>query len=43
MSELLLGNNQVEEVPAGICHLTDLRTLELRDNRLQTLPQELGG
>lgn len=40
--ELVLSENKIQEVPASLSHLKALRVLRLQNNRLMTLPHELG-
>ena len=43
MQELHVGNNAVRAVPVDtLTSLVSLSVLDLRDNRLDTLPDELG-
>lgn len=40
--ELVLSENKIQEVPESLAHLKALRILRLQNNRLKTLPHELG-
>lgn len=40
--ELTLSENKIQEVPESLAHLKALRILRLQNNRLKTLPHELG-
>ncbi|PYV74052.1 MAG: hypothetical protein DMG96_21290, partial [Acidobacteria bacterium] len=42
LETLVLADNDLQEIPAGIARLTHLRMLDLGHNTLSTVPEVLG-